>query len=136
MYLLFQRDRPFCSLAGAPRFVPTTASLPAVLHKVDDDIDAESRMSAVLFCAPKKVETLLEPVVRPGEKQQYIGGIKVGHLRGKMARKWRYREGTLSEDDRVLEEEEIRMTDMTTQDHVVERLLYSSTIVMSTAVAL
>lgn len=95
--------------------------IPAILHKVDDDVEAESRTSAVLFCAPKKVETLLEPVLRPGEVQQYIGGIKVGQLRGKMARKWRYREGTLSDHDRILEEEEIRTTNMMTQDHVVER---------------
>lgn len=95
--------------------------IPALLHKVDDDMHAQARTSAVLFCAPKKVETPLEPVVRPGEVQEYIGGIKVGQLRGKMARKWRYREGTLSDHDRILEEEEVRMTNMTTQDHVVEQ---------------
>jgi hypothetical protein len=38
-----------------------------------------------------------------------------------MARKWRYREGTLSDKDRILEEEEIRLTNMMTQDHVVDR---------------
>jgi len=101
--------------------IRSNGRIPAVLHKVEEEKDAESRTSAVLFCAPKKVETLLEPVVYPGESQQYIGGIKVGQLRGKMARKWRMREGTLSDDDRILEEEEIRMTNMTTQDHVVER---------------
>jgi hypothetical protein len=95
--------------------------IPALLHKVDDDQGVKSRASAILFCAPKKVETPLEPVVTPGESQKYIGGIKVGQLRGKMARKWRYREGTLSDKDRILEEEEIRLTNMMTQDHVVDR---------------
>lgn len=88
---------------------------------MDDDQGVKSRASAILFCAPKKVETPLEPVVTPGESQKYIGGIKVGQLRGKMARKWRYREGTLSDKDRILEEEEIRLTNMMTQDHVVDR---------------
>ena len=47
---------------------------------MDDDQGVKSRASAILFCAPKKVETPLEPVVKPGESQKYIGGIKVGQL--------------------------------------------------------
>lgn len=99
--------------------IRSNGRIPAALHRVVDDFSGE-RTSAVLFCAPKRVETSLEPVVRPGEERMYIGGIKVGQLRGKMARKWRFREGTVSEEDRVLEEEEIRVTNMKTQDDVVE----------------
>lgn len=97
--------------------IRSNGRIPAALHRVIDDddesqIDTGRRTSMVLFCAPKKVETNLEPVVLPGEEAQYIGGIKVGQLRGKMARKWRNREGTLSEEDKILEEEEIRRTNL------------------------
>jgi len=104
--------------------IRSNGRIPAALHRVineNEEKDLRRRMSAVLFVAPKSVETLLEPVVLPGEERQYISGIKVGQLRGNMARKWRHREGTLSEEDKMLEEEEIRATSMKTQDDVVKR---------------
>ena len=56
----------------------------------------------------------------------YIGGIKAGDLRGKMARKWQKREGTLSEEGKYLEEQEILATNMLTQDDVVNTMTNSS----------
>jgi hypothetical protein len=47
----------------------------------------------------------------------------VGQLRGKMARKWRHREGTLDEEDKILEEEEIRTTNLRTQDDVIKCMI-------------
>lgn len=81
------------------------------------------RTSAVFSVAPKSAETPLEPVVRDGEERQYVSGVKVGQLRGSMARKWRHHEGTLSAEDRQLEEHEIRATRMVSQDDVVQRTL-------------
>ena len=66
---------------------------------------------------------ILEPVVRLGEVRKYIGGVKVGQLRGSMARKWRHHEGTLSNEVKILEEEEILATDMKTQDDVIDRFV-------------
>jgi hypothetical protein len=81
------------------------------------------RTSAVLFCAPKMSDTPLEPIVKDGEERVYISGIKVGQLRGNMARKWRNREGTLSEQDKIMEEEEILATNMRSQDDVVKNTI-------------
>ena len=80
--------------------------------------------SAVLFCAPKLEDTPIEPVVREkeGEERVYLSGIKAGQLRGKMARKWQKREGTLTREGAILEEQEILATNMFTQDDVVQRL--------------
>jgi len=78
------------------------------------------RTSAVLFVAPKDVSTPLEPVVMEGETRQFISGIKVGQLRGDIARKWRHREGTLNAEDKLLEEREIRVEQLVTQDDVVQ----------------
>ena len=108
--------------------IRSNGRLPAALHRVGDcapgdDGTIPRRTSAVLFVAPKSTETALEPVVRKGEEARYISGIKVGMLRGKMARKWRNREGTLSAEDKILEEEEILATNMKTQDDVVRKTL-------------
>lgn len=102
--------------------IRSNGRIPAALHRVDRHYDANtSRISAILFCAPKQEETLLEPVLREeGESLKYIRGIKVGQLRGSMARKWRSREGTLSKEDAILEEEEILATNRKTQDDVVD----------------
>jgi hypothetical protein len=68
------------------------------------------------------VDTALEPVVRPGEVRKYISGVKVGQLRGQMARKWQKREGTLTKEAYILEEAEIMaMPHLQTQDDVIER---------------
>mmetsp|Transcript_78257 Transcript_78257/g.117719 ORF Transcript_78257/g.117719 Transcript_78257/m.117719 type:complete len:173 (+) Transcript_78257:71-589(+) len=105
--------------------IRSNGRIPAVLHRVVDPPAQQNlvprRTSAVFFVAPKSVETPLEPVVRDGEVRQYVSGVKVGQLRGSMARKWRHREGTLSAEDRQLEEEEIRATRMLSQDDVVMR---------------
>jgi hypothetical protein len=103
--------------------IRSNGRIPAVLHRVDRHFDATSRVSAVLFCAPKHEGTILEPAVRLGEVRKYIGGVKVGQLRGSMARKWRHREGTLSNEAKILEEEEILATNMKTQDDVVDRIV-------------
>ena len=96
--------------------IRSNARIPAALHRVTHDT---SRFSSILFCAPKQADTALEPVVRDAEPRQYLGGICVGQLRGNMARKWRHREGTLSQEDWILEEEEIRVTNRKSQDDVV-----------------
>jgi len=111
--------------------IRSNGRIPAALHRVVDapaiDGVIPRRTSAVLFIAPKDVGTPLEPVVKSGEARQYISGVKVGQLRGGMARKWRHREGTLNAADRELEEEEIRTTKMATQDDVVrESVAYTS----------
>ncbi len=82
------------------------------------------RTSAVLFMAPKNVNTPLEPVLLlPNETRKFVSGVKVGQLRGSMARKWKVREGTLNSADRALEEQEIRVTGLASQDDVVRRTL-------------
>lgn len=110
--------------------IRSNGRIPAVLHRVTDTaVSAVSgdiiprRIAAVLFCAPKLSETALEPVVREGEERVYISGVKAGDLRGKMARKWHKREGTLSNEGKVLEEAEILATNMYTQDDVVKQTL-------------
>ena len=95
--------------------------IPALLHRVADAEGVTRRASAVLFCAPKLDETPLEPVVRSGEERVYMTGVKAGQLRGSMRRKWKKREGTLSRKEMILEEEEIRVTNMLTQDDVVQQ---------------
>ena len=107
--------------------IRSNGRIPAVLHKVEDAVvdssfSSPQRTSVVLFCAPKQVHTPLEPVLKYcNEERQYISGLCVGQLRGNMARKWRQRERTLNDVDRILEEEEIRVTQMKTQDDVVAR---------------
>jgi hypothetical protein len=103
--------------------IRSNGRIPAILHRVADSEGVDRRTSAVLFCAPKKEGTPLEPVVRPGEERVYTSGIKAGQLRGSMRRKWQKREGTLSEEGRVLEEREILATNMHTQDDVVKRMV-------------
>lgn len=90
--------------------------LPAIEHKVVECPDVARRVSAVLFCAPKGNETVLNPVVLPGEKQAYVSGVKVSELREIMAKKWRRREGTLSEKDAL---EENIAKDWKNQDEIV-----------------
>ena len=103
--------------------IRSNGRIPAVLHRVVDDTNAR-RVSAVLFTAPKHAETPLEPVVRPGEEPRYISGVQVGQLRGNMARKWQCREGTISPENAVLEEEEIRVQPhRKTQDDVIRDLV-------------
>lgn len=92
----------------------------ARLHRVRS-LPERRRISAVFFCAPKLANTLLSPMILPGE-QALFKEVKVGQLRGHMGRKWRRREGTLKDGERELEESEIRTTGMLTQDHVVASL--------------
>ena len=107
--------------------VPISKFLTLTLHRVEhhdqqEDTSHVRCLSAVLFCAPKMVDTSLEPVVRPGEVRKYISGVKVGQLRGQMARKWQKREGTLTKEAYILEEAEIMATPhLQTQDDVIER---------------
>ena len=103
--------------------IRSNGRIPAVLHRVSDVEGVSRRTSAVLFCAPKLEDTPLEPVIREkeGEERVYLSGIKAGQLRGKMARKWQKREGTLSHESAILEEREILATNMFTQDDVVQR---------------
>jgi len=102
--------------------IRSNGRIPAVLHRVTDVEGVSRRTSAVLFCAPKLADTSLEPQIRDGEERVYSSGIKAGQLRGKMARKWQYREGTLSEEGKILEEQEILTTNMFTQDDVVNTI--------------
>jgi len=111
--------------------IRSNGRIPAALHRVVDsrgestvtDGEVPRRLSAILFCAPKKHETLLDPVVGPEKQRKYIGGVRVGQLRGSMARKWRHREGTEDEEDRIYEEHEIRVQNMKTQDDVVKKFI-------------
>jgi hypothetical protein len=64
----------------------------------------------------------LDPVVREGEVAKFRS-VGAGELRGHMARKWKAREGTITTEEKKLEEEEIRVTQMLTQDHVVRRIV-------------
>uniref|UniRef100_A0A7S2XZJ5 Isopenicillin N synthase-like Fe(2+) 2OG dioxygenase domain-containing protein n=1 Tax=Fibrocapsa japonica TaxID=94617 RepID=A0A7S2XZJ5_9STRA len=102
--------------------IRSNGRIPAALHRVSDVEGVPRRTSAVLFCAPKHADTALEPVVRAGEERVYVSGAKAGDLRGQMARKWQMREGTLSEEGRILEEKEILATNMLTQDDVVKTM--------------
>ena len=99
--------------------IRSNGRIPAVLHRVTDAEGVARRTSAVLFCAPKKEDTPLEPVLAEGEERVYVSGIKAGNLRGNMRRKWKKREGTLTEEEKVLEEKEILATNMWTKDDVV-----------------
>jgi isopenicillin N synthase-like dioxygenase len=58
--------------------------IPGVLHRVVEhsgDETQASRISAVLFCAPTKVDTVLEPVLlHPEERRNYKRGVSVGDL--------------------------------------------------------
>ena len=112
--------------------IRSNGRIPAALHRVVDhrplasqgDEEVPRRLSAILFCAPKNPETVLEPVLLDGEGRRYVGGVRVGQLRGKMARKWRHREGTENEQDRIYEEEEIRAAPtLKTQDDVVKKFV-------------
>lgn len=124
--------------------IRSNGRIPACLHRVTDDDDGDvdeddltsdnkgqdetnvivpRRIAAVLFCAPKRPETPLEPVILDGEERVYISGVKAGQLRGKMARKWQKREGTIRDTDRILEEEEILATKMYTQDDVIQKTI-------------
>lgn len=102
--------------------IRSNGRIPALLHRVIDADNVPRRTSAVLFCAPKLEDTPLEPEIRVGEERVYVSGIKAGQLRGKMARKWQKREGTLSREGMILEEKEILATDMLTQDDVVKTM--------------
>lgn len=102
--------------------IRSNGRIPACLHRVVDADRVSQRTSAVLFCAPKKEETPLEPSVREGEERVYVSGIRAGQLRGRMRRKWQKREGTLSREGMVLEEREILATNLWTQGDVVQTM--------------
>ena len=112
--------------------IRSNGRIPAVLHRVTDVQGVPRRTSAVLFCAPKRDDTALEPVIREGEERVYLSGIKAGQLRGNMRRKWQKREGTLSREGMILEEQEILAANMFTQDDVVQKTMNTS---LSVAVA-
>jgi hypothetical protein len=106
----------------------------------DDDDEAVAvvvvprRLAAVLFCAPKRYDTPLEPVLRHADEvRQYKSGVQAGQLRGQMARKWNVREGTIKDHDAILEEEEIRATpNLRTQDDVVRATVQLAAAVVAT----
>jgi isopenicillin N synthase-like dioxygenase len=63
----------------------TNGRIPATLHRVTKHHDTEaSRIAAVLFANPKRVDTALEPVVRSGEAQKYISGVKASDLQQRL----------------------------------------------------
>ncbi len=105
--------------------IRSNGRIPALLHRVTDVEGVTRRTSAVLFCAPKRDDTPLEPIVRAGEERVYISGILAGQLRGSMRRKWQKREGTLNREGMILEEQEILATNMMTQDDIVEHTVKS-----------
>jgi isopenicillin N synthase-like dioxygenase len=79
--------------------IRTNGRLPAILHRVPKHLNAASvgargsghpsgqgrRISAVLFCNPKRVDTCLEPMVQPGETRQFIEGVTAGSLQQRLA---------------------------------------------------
>ena len=106
--------------------IRSNGRIPALLHRVTDAEGVTHRTSAVLFCAPKRDDTPLEPIVRAGEERVYVSGILAGQLRGSMRRKWQKREGTLSREGIILEEQEILATNMMTQDDVIQQTVSAS----------
>lgn len=108
-------------LFGWVTAIRSNGRVPAALHRVSPSL-SQRRISAVFFCAPKQKSTLLTPNVLVGEPQRYRS-VMVGQLRGTISRKWRRREGTLKDGERELEEHEIAMTGMKTQDQVVATMI-------------
>ena len=116
---------PDCSLLlfGWCTQIRSNGRIPAALHRVVDGDCIARRVTGILFCAPKLPDTPLEPVVRGDEERVYVPGVKVGQLRGAMARKWRIREGTAGQKETFAEEDEIRAQPaLKTQDDVVRTM--------------
>jgi hypothetical protein len=66
--------------------VRSNGRIPATLHRVTKHLDTKaSRISAVLFVNPKRIDTSLEPVVRSGEARKYINGVKAADLQKRLA---------------------------------------------------
>eukprot|EP00951_Prasinocladus_malaysianus_P048754 scaffold662093_cov34-Prasinocladus_malaysianus.AAC.1 len=95
----------------------------AALHRVrnsdKDKAIVPARTAAVFFVAPQQ-EASLEPQVLPDETPKYCYKT-AGDLKGIMARKWRWREGTLSSADAAREAAEIEQ--FPTQDSIVNHLV-------------
>jgi len=100
--------------------------IPAALHRVVDSPVADKnsvvprRTTAILFVAPG-ADASVAPVVLPGESTHYGGLKKAGDLKGIMARKWEFREGTIDESQIAAEVEERRR--FKTQDDIVAHVL-------------
>lgn len=81
--------------------IRTNGRMSAILHRVPKHFDApptaatteaggatlsqNRRISAVLFCYPKRVDTSLDPVVRPGETRKFIQGVNAATLQQRLA---------------------------------------------------
>ena len=65
--------------------IRSNGRIPAILHRVTKHYEETSRVSAVLFCNPKSVDTALDPVVRSGEDQKFIDGVKAAELQQRLA---------------------------------------------------
>ena len=66
--------------------VRSNGRIPATLHRVTKHYDTEaSRIAAVMFVNPKRVDTALDPVVRAGEARKFISGVKAADLQERLA---------------------------------------------------
>jgi len=71
-------------------------------HRVDPGLEGR-RISAVIFFGPDGEETLT-PIIKPGERPIWKTGV-VKEVRPYVARKWKGREGTVSQEEANAEEE-------------------------------
>jgi len=93
----------------------------AVKHRVvnqpsDVDGPVKRRLSAVLFVGPKEEETLA-PLLADGEMPKWKTGL-VKDVRQFVARKWKHREGTVTAEE-ALAEEDLKKH-LPTQDDAIE----------------
>jgi len=74
-------------------------------------------MSAVFFLAPA-ADTVLNPILKENETPVYRS-FTAGELKNNVGRKWKYREGTLTNDKDIMEEKE-EVLQFPTQDDFIK----------------
>ena len=74
------------------------------------------RLSAVLFHGPGEDDTLA-PIVKEGERPKWITGV-VKDVRPMVARKWKGREGTVTREEALAEEDLKKF--LPTQDDAID----------------
>jgi isopenicillin N synthase-like dioxygenase len=87
-------------LAGWCLHLVSNGRVPAPLHRVTSP--PSRRQATVTFLAPTK-ETVLEPLVVAGEAGPLYRSVGVRELKEMMAKRWRWREGTLTPHNEEVE---------------------------------
>lgn len=95
------------------------AALHRVVDSAQDGDTTPRRTAAVLFVAPDADASVI-PAVLNGEEAKYRNLKRAGDLKGIMARKWEFREGTLAAHKMAAELEEQRQ--FKTQDDIVQHV--------------